>query len=66
MFFWLKCSGNNFIVGLVYWFPKHTKSNVFTAINFFMNYADFPPPKRSISQDGELRKEYEEELRKVK
>ena len=27
--------------------------------------ADTPPPKRTISQDGEVRKEYEEELRKV-
>jgi len=26
---------------------------------------DIPPPKRTISQDGELRKEYEEELRKL-
>lgn len=64
--FCLKCSGNHFNVGLVYWFSKHTKSNVFTVITFFMNYADFPPPKRSISQVGELRKEYEEELKKVK
>ena len=30
-----------------------------------MYYVDFPPPKRTLSQDGELRKEYEEELRKV-
>ena len=35
-------------------------------ISLYLYAADFSPPKRTISQRGELRKEYEEELRKVK
>ena len=37
---------------------------IFKGRSLFL-YVDFSPPKRTISQDGELRKEYEEELRKV-
>ena len=29
------------------------------------DFADFPAPKRTISKDGEIRREYEEEMRKV-
>ena len=31
----------------------------------FLETTDTPPLKRAISQDGEVRKEYEEEMRKV-
>lgn len=41
----------------------------FSVINciFFFNFTgtDMPPVKRTLSKDGELRKEYEEEMRKA-
>ena len=46
-------------------FANIWKSTTILIIVISWHDADIPPPKRTISQDGELRKEYEEELRKV-